>query len=165
MPLNIDFQQIFLHLLNFTILFAALDLLLYRPVKAFMDARAAGYAEKDRQARETLEEAERVKADYERKLAEASGEIRRQKEQAQQASLAAAEEQRRQAEAEVAHLLAQARTEARLEKEHILQEARGEIEEMVATAAEKLILANTSAAYDQFLDAAGKEDGNARETC
>ena len=81
MPLNIDFQQIFLHLLNFTILFAALDLLLYRPVKAFMDARAAGYAEKDRQARETLEEAERVKADYERKLAEASGEIRRQKEQ------------------------------------------------------------------------------------
>ena len=36
---------------------------------------------------------------------------------------------------------------------------------MVATAAEKLILANTSAAYDQFLDAAGKEDGNARETC
>ena len=60
MPLNIDFQQIFLHLLNFTILFAALDLLLYRPVKAFMDARAAGYAEKDRQARETLEEAERV---------------------------------------------------------------------------------------------------------
>ena len=161
MPLNIDFQQIFLHLLNFTILFAALDFLLYRPVKAFMDARAAGYAEMDRQARETLEEAERVKADYEQKLAEASSEIRRQKEEAQQASTAAAEEQRQQAQAEAAHLLAQARTEARLEKEHILREAREEIDEMVAAAAEKLILDNTSAAYEQFLDAAGKETGDA----
>ena len=161
MPLNIDFQQIFLHLLNFTILFAALDFLLYRPVKAFMDARAAGYAEMDRQARETLEEAERVKADYEQKLAEASSEIRRQKEEAQQASIAAAEEQRQQAQAVGAHLLAQARTEARLEKEHILREAREEIDEMVAAAAEKLILDNTSAAYEQFLDAAGKETGDA----
>ena len=165
MPLNIDFQQIFLHLLNFTILFAALDLLLYRPVKAFMDARAAGYQEMDRQAQETLAQAEQTKADYERKLAEAAQEIRQRSEQAQQTLMATAEEQRRQAQAEAAHLLAQAKTEARLEKEHILREARDEIEEMVAAAAEKLILANTSAAYDQFLEAAGKEDGDARETC
>ena len=32
MPLNIDWQQILLHLLNFAILFAGLWLLLYKPV-------------------------------------------------------------------------------------------------------------------------------------
>ena len=58
MPLNINFQQIFLHLLNFTILFAAMYFLLYKPVKDFMDKRAAYYADLDRQAQDKLEEAE-----------------------------------------------------------------------------------------------------------
>ena len=38
-PLNIDWQQILLHLLNFVILFAILYFLLYDPVKKFMDKR------------------------------------------------------------------------------------------------------------------------------
>ena len=41
MPLNIDFQQIFLHLFNFVVLFAILYFLLYKPVKNFMDQRVA----------------------------------------------------------------------------------------------------------------------------
>ena len=36
-PLNIDWQQILLHLLNFVILAGGLYLLLYQPVKAFME--------------------------------------------------------------------------------------------------------------------------------
>ena len=39
-PLNVDWQQILLHLLNFTILFGALYILLYKPVKDFMKGRA-----------------------------------------------------------------------------------------------------------------------------
>ena len=39
LPLNIDIQQILLHLLNFTILFAGLYFILYKPVRKFMDAR------------------------------------------------------------------------------------------------------------------------------
>ena len=39
LPLNIDLQQIFLHLLNFTILLAGLYFLLYEPVKKFMNKR------------------------------------------------------------------------------------------------------------------------------
>ena len=45
MPLNIDWQQILLHLLNFLILFAGLYFILYKPVKKFMKKRADGYAE------------------------------------------------------------------------------------------------------------------------
>lgn len=38
-PLNIDWQQILLHLFNFLILAGGLYLLLYKPVKAFMEKR------------------------------------------------------------------------------------------------------------------------------
>ena len=38
-PLNINFQQILLHLLNFVILAGGLYFLLYGPVKKFMDGR------------------------------------------------------------------------------------------------------------------------------
>jgi F-type H+-transporting ATPase subunit b len=48
MPLNIDFQQIFLHLLNFTLLFAILYYLLYSPVKNFMAKRDEYYANMDK---------------------------------------------------------------------------------------------------------------------
>ena len=41
LPLNIDFQQILLHMLNIVLLFGGLYLLLYKPVKKFMDERAA----------------------------------------------------------------------------------------------------------------------------
>ena len=40
MPLNINFQQVFLHMLNFALLFGAMYFLLYKPVKKFMDSRS-----------------------------------------------------------------------------------------------------------------------------
>ena len=42
-PLNIDWQQILLHLFNFAILAGGLYLLLYKPVKQFMEQREADY--------------------------------------------------------------------------------------------------------------------------
>ena len=42
-PLNVDWQQILLHLFNFIILFGGLWLLLYKPVKNFMAKREAYY--------------------------------------------------------------------------------------------------------------------------
>ena len=44
-PLNIDWQQILLHLLNFVILAGGLYLLLYKPVKTFMEKRQLYYQE------------------------------------------------------------------------------------------------------------------------
>ena len=86
LPLNIDIQQIFLHLLNFTLLLAGLYFLLYEPVKKFMGKRTAYYEDLDRQATEKLEEARRVRRTYEDKLDEAEEEIRRQSEEAQKAA-------------------------------------------------------------------------------
>jgi len=161
MPLNINFQQIFLHLLNFTILFAVLYFLLYKPVKDFMDKRAAYYEDLDRQAKENLASAERVKADYEAKLANAGEEIHRQKAEAQQEAINAAQLQLERAKAEAAHLLTQARAEAQAEREHIIGQARREVADMAAIAAKKIVVDSTSDAYDQFLEAAKGRDKDA----
>ena len=59
MPLNINIQQILLHLLNFVILFAILYFLLYNPVKKFMEKRTEEYKKMDDSAKQNLAEAER----------------------------------------------------------------------------------------------------------
>ena len=67
-PLNIDWQQILLHVLNFVILFGGLYFLLYKPVKNFMAKREAHYAEMAQKAQSELDSAEKIKADYQEQL-------------------------------------------------------------------------------------------------
>lgn len=74
-PLNIDYQQILLHLFNFSILAGGLYLLLYRPVKQFMERREAYYEDIHRQAQEDRDQAEQLKAAYQEKLAQADADI------------------------------------------------------------------------------------------
>ena len=87
-PLNIDWQQILLHLMNFAILAGGLYVLLYRPVKAFMAKREAYYQAQADQAEKTAQEAERLKADYQAKLDAAGEEILQEKKRAAQAAQA-----------------------------------------------------------------------------
>ena len=51
-PLNIDWQQILLHFFNFSILVGGLYLLLFKPVKDFMDKRVKHYADMESAAQE-----------------------------------------------------------------------------------------------------------------
>ena len=67
-PLNIDWQQILLHLMNFAILAGGLYLLLYKPVKQFMAKREAYYQGLADQAADKLREAEALKGDCQAKL-------------------------------------------------------------------------------------------------
>jgi len=160
MPLNIDFQQIFLHLFNFTLLFGILYFLLYQPVKDFMDKRAAHYADMERQAQDALDQASRAQADCEAKLAKADEEIRLRGEEALRAASQTAEAQVREARMEAARILEKARAEAQAEGARITEEARAGLPDLVTAAVEKLMSENTSAAYDQFLAAAREEEAH-----
>ena len=62
MPLNIDIQQILLHLFNLVLLLSILYLLLYKPVHDFMDKRAEEYKERDKCTKDALADAEKLKA-------------------------------------------------------------------------------------------------------
>ena len=61
-PLNIDWQQILLHFFNFSILVGGLYLLLFKPVKNFMDKREKHYADMESAAVAREKDTEALKA-------------------------------------------------------------------------------------------------------
>ena len=156
MPLNINLQQILLHALNFVILFGAMYFLLYKPVKSFMDSRKAHYEKMDEDAKAVHAEAGKTKAGYEAQLKSADEEIARRQEALQHA----VDERRAQDEQQAGEIVRKAREDAAREHERVMEQAKGEISELVSAAAEKLVLSSTSDAYDKFLDTAEERKDN-----
>lgn len=161
MPLNIDWQQILLHLFNFVILFAVLYFLLYKPVKQFMDKRTEYYKKLDDEANAKLAESEKIKAEYTEKLSAANDEISANKEKARKELENANAAKLKQAEDEASKIIADARLSAEKERTKMLKEAQGEITEMVTNAAQKIVSGeSTSDAFDQFLAVAQRGESD-----
>ena len=138
-PLNIDWQQILLHLLNFVILAGGLYLLLYKPVKTFMEKRQQYYQEQDAKAAKTLADAEKTMAEVRQQLKNADADARAQAEQ----------------------ILADAHAAAQREHDKLLSDAQKELKDLAVTATEKLVLQSDGDAFDQFLDAAERGESHA----
>lgn len=151
-PLNLDWQQILLHLMNFVILFAILYFLLYKPVRNFMDKRKAAYQEMDDQANQNKQEAEELKAQYEQQLAKADAEIAEKKQAAITAAEARAKGIEQKAQEEAADIISKAKRQAESERDRIVGEAGDTITEMAKEAAEKALFGTTSDAFDSFLN-------------
>ena len=161
MPLNIDFQQIFLHLFNFVVLFAILYFLLYKPVKNFMDQRVAYYKDLDEQAKKNLADAEQAKAEVEQRLAGGDQELMERRLKIRAEIDAAVEARLQRAEDEADRIIADARENITHERSNMIKKANKEITSMVITAAEKLVRqATTSEAFDEFLETAKRGEGN-----
>ncbi|MBR2189328.1 MAG: ATP synthase F0 subunit B [Eubacterium sp.] len=159
MPLNIDIQQIFLHLLNFIILFAVLYFLLYKPVRNFMNKRIAFYQDQDDKAKENLEKSEAARAEYEEKLSAADDEIMQMREKAQAKMKDDRAKRLQQAQDEAEQIVSKARERAVAEHDRIIENAQKEITEIVSEAAEKIILSpDVSDSFDQFLDTVEREE-------
>ena len=153
-PLNIDWQQILLHLLNFAILFFVLYLILYKPVKKFMDKRKAGYLEMEEKTKANLAVSEQTKAEYETKLQEAKAEAEEIRHHALEEAEGQAKEFLAQAHEEADQIIAKAQQQAEDERNRIVAETGEEIERLAKDAAKRAIFENTSDAFDSFLDAA-----------
>ena len=74
-PLNIDWQQILLHLFNFSILAGGLYLLLFKPVKNFMDKRAKHYADMESAAVEREKNTAALEASMQQRQAALDAEL------------------------------------------------------------------------------------------
>ena len=159
LPLNIDLQQILLHMLNFVILFGGLYFILYKPVKKFMDSRASRYAEKEAEAERKLRDAETAKEQYEEKLRNAEAEIDAMKADAAAKAESAAAAALKKAEADAEGIRKVARAEAEAEKTELLRRASREATGIAAAAAEKAVLGSAEEAFDSFLDNVGEGDG------
>ena len=138
-PLNIDWQQILLHLFKFVLLAGGLYFLLYAPVRNFMEKRAGDIAAKEKAAAEKEANAAALEAEYSRRLDEAKAE-------AEKTRAAAALEAEKEASSILAdakrqkeRMLADARDAAAHEKERLIEDARGEIANLAVEATAKLL--------------------------
>lgn len=156
MPLNIDFLQILLHLLNFVILAGGLSFLVYRPVRKFLEERARHFEEMEQNATAREEETERIRAEYEKKLNDTESEILQKRKKAERELSELSAQYVKEAQQKADALLLSAEREAEERKEHILETAQLEISELVLSATEKL-LHNTVTPernrelYDEFI--------------
>ena len=162
LPLNIDFQQILLHLLNFTLLFAGIYFLLYKPVRDFMKKREQNYIEMQKTADEVLAHAMEAKHEYEGKLSAADAEIAAKKKQAAEELEQFRRKKTGDANAEAERILEDARTEGQAMRDQIVDSAKEQIVDLVDEIARKaLVTEDVSTTFDAFLDAAerGASDG------
>lgn len=149
-PLNIDWQQILLHLFNFTILAGGLYLLLYRPVKQFMEQRQARYERDHQEAEEARAQAAQVKDACQAKLAETDAAIAQKRAEAEQELEELRARQIAGAKQEARAILDKARESARRERDEMLARGARELMDATASAAEKITL-GAEDPYEQFL--------------
>lgn len=152
MPLNIDWQQILLHLFNFVILFGMLYFLLYAPVKKFMDKRTEYYKNMDDEAKNKLLKADELKNEYVEKLRTVEEEIAEKRQAASKAISEKNAQDMLLAKQEAEKIVADAHEKAKQDTKKMLENAQNEIADMAAAVAEKIVTnASTSDAFDDFL--------------
>lgn len=161
MPLNIDWQQILLHLFNFIVLFAILYFLLYKPVKQFMDKRTEYYKKLDEEAKQNLADAEKAKEEYARRLSAVDSEIAEIKEKERRELEEAKATRLKRAQEEADKIVRDAREDIEQERARMIKEAQTEISDCIVSATEKIVLqSSTSESYEQFLAAVERGENN-----
>ncbi|MBR3396556.1 MAG: ATP synthase F0 subunit B [Lachnospiraceae bacterium] len=155
--LGIDIQQIFLHLLNFGILFGGLYFILYNPVKKFMDKRVEYYKQMDEEASKKLDEAEALKAEREESLSTLQTEISEKRAEADKELNSYREARTKAAKEEAQKIIDNATAAAQREHDRIIEQSSSELTDLAVKAAKKVMDEPVSDTYDRFLNAAEKE--------
>ena len=161
LPLNIDFQQILLHLLNFVILAGGLYLLLYKPVNKFIKKREERFASLSEEADEKLNNAEQLKTEYEQLMRNSDDEIAKKKSDAAKKAAEIGETEIEKAREEARKIIINARKDAQAERDKILLETQSQITDIATAAAEKILKESDFETFDKFLSDAERGSDNA----
>jgi len=153
LPLNIDFQQIALHLFNFVILVGGLYILLYKPVKDFMEKRLEYYRKMDESADEEKSKLDRIKKEYEVKMQEANEEIANMKNEAAQKAGEESERRLQETREKCQKMMADTKAAAERERDRIVSSAQPMVAKLAAEAAAKILDEKTDV-YESFAKAA-----------
>ncbi len=137
--LGINLPSLIAQLINFTLLFVLLSLLLYRPLLRVLDERR-------KRIQEGLEASDEAKQRLSQTEQQVAAELDRARQegqtlvgQAQQMSARLQEEAHQQARAEAEHLLERARGEIQLERDSAIAQLRREFADLTIAAAERVI--------------------------
>ena len=157
-PLNIDWQQILLHLLNFVVLVGGLYFLLYSPVKKFMQKRKEHYDKMDNDAKTNLANAKQKEEEIDEKLNNLDVLLQDKRKQAETELADYKAKQIAEANLEAEAIIAKAQVSAKHEREKLLDSANKEIKDLVTEATKKVVSSSTSEIFDQFLESTKVSD-------
>lgn len=136
-PLNIDWRQILLHLLNLVILFLILYFLLYKPIQKFIEKRKKYYAEQDERAKTALADAEKKKASYDELLGKVDDEIAEKKQKIIAEARTEGEKIIKTAESDASDILKKANRQAEEIKKHTEEQAKSALSDVITKAAKE----------------------------
>ncbi|MDO5026890.1 MAG: ATP synthase F0 subunit B [Tissierellia bacterium] len=159
MPLNINWQQILLHLFNFFLLLAILTHFVYEPVLDFINKRQKHfkdledeYASKNGQAQKLMEENKKI-------FENTDAEIKKYKSEKLEEVRRLTQDKINQANAQADNIIEEARKKADLEYNKILENANKDIRKMAIETTRKLLSASRDE-FDDFVDHFQEGDDN-----
>ena len=157
LPLNIDWQQILLHMLNLIILGFGLYYILYKPIKAFMDKREAYYKDLDDSANKKNEDADKLLKEYQDKLAKADEEIKDKKNIAMKELDDKVNSELNKAKEDAKRIVEDAKAQGQKKHDELVESANKDICDLAIKATSKLVDKTLDDSYDEFLLAVKKE--------
>ena len=147
---GLDYQTLFdtaFTMVNVLILYVFLKYVLFIPVRKLLEERKKRLDDQNARAAADTAEAQKLKAEYEAKLASADSETKRIIDEAKATARHREELKDASAKAEADRILERAKVEAELEKKRVNDEIKQEIIDYASVAARKLIADNIDAQY------------------
>ncbi len=138
-PLNIDWQQILLHLLNFAILATGLSFLLFEPVRRFMEKRQAYFADLERENKEKAAQATEKEKKYTELIEKAEDEIRHRSLEAEEQLKIEAEEMQAKSQRVAEEMIIEANKTIKAEQEKSVKELKGEVASLAVSIASGIL--------------------------
>lgn len=157
LPLNIDWQQILLHMFNLIILGFGLYFILYKPVKAFMDKREAYYKDLDDSANKKNEDADKLLKEYQDKLAKADEEIKDKKNIAMKELDDKVNSELNKAKEDAKRIVEDAKAQGQKKHDELVESANKDICDLAIKATSKLVDKTLDDSYDEFLKSVKKD--------
>lgn len=158
MPLNINWQQILMHLFNFFLLLAILYFLLYEPVVAFIKNREQEYKEMDDKAKQNLAKSEELLQANQEKMANVEKEVKAYRKDKFNEVITQVNEKLDYAKQQEKVIIDDAKKQAIIEHDKILEQARKEVKKMAMEATKAMVGANEKDDFDDFIDYSLKEE-------
>ena len=157
LPLNIDWQQILLHMFNLIILGFGLYFILYKPVKAFMDKREAYYKDLDDSANKKNEDADKLLKEYQDKLAKVDEEIKDKKNIAMKELDDKVNSELNKAKEDAKRIVEDAKAQGQKKHDELVESANKDICDLAIKATSKLVDKTLDDSYDEFLKSVKKD--------
>lgn len=158
MPLNINWQQILLHLFNFFLLLAILTYFVYEPVLKFIKKRQEHFQEMEKEYEEKNAQAQKLIDENKKIFDNTDAEIKTYKSQKIEEINGLIHEKIKKADAEADNIIDQAKKKADAEYTKVLENANKDIRKIAIETTKKLVNSSKDE-FDDFINHFQKGDG------